>query len=223
MTIRRFHQAGRIVAAAVAIGFAFGVHSSVVPAQAAAQTGAAGDPKAAVSSINSYLNSFSTLTGEFIQFGPDGSRVEGTFALQRPGKIHFKYAEPAQVDIVSDGKSMAIRDKRRKTQDLWPLKRTPLRFLLSDNIDLTAESNVTDVAVDNDIITVTVKESTLFGEGTLAMIFDARTHELRQWTVTDSQGQDTSVAIYNVEKNKPVDEARFQIDYLPQRELGGKR
>lgn len=181
------------------------------------------DRDSAVTSINAYLNSFQTLTGEFIQFGPDGSRIEGTFALQRPGKIHFVYAPPAQVDIVSDGKSIAIRDKRRDTQDLWPLKRTPLRFLLSEDIDLVSTSNVMDISIASDIITIVVKESTLFGEGTLTMIFDGDTHELRQWTVTDAQGLDTSVAIYNVEKNKPVNPRRFTIQYLRERPLGSNK
>ena len=213
-TIRRFFGSLAMLAGTLAFLLVS------LPANAAAE---AGDKQAAVSSINSYLNSFRSLTGEFVQFGPDGSRIEGTFALLRPGRIHFKYAEPAQVDIVSDGKSVAVRDKRRDTQDLWPLKRTPLRFLLSEDIDLFASSNVTDVSVASDIITVVVKESTLFGEGTLAMIFDGNSHELRQWTITDSQGLDTSVAIYNVQKDTPVNPKRFDIKYLPERKQGSKR
>jgi len=118
---------------------------------------------------------------------------------------------------------VAIRDKRRDTQDLWPLKRTPLRFLLSEDIDLFASSNVTDVSIEGDIVTVIVQESTLFGEGTLTMIFDGKTHELRQWTITDAQGLDTSVAIYNVEKDKPVNPKRFKIKYLKDRNLGSNK
>lgn len=212
----------RIMAMLALIGGAFMFANISLQAQAAAKDGKV-DQKAAVSSINSYLNSFQSLTGEFIQFGPDGSRIEGTFALLRPGRIHFKYAKPAQLDIVSDGKSVAIRDGRRDTQDLWPLKRTPLRFLLSQDIDLFASSNVTDITVEGDIISVIVKESTLFGEGTLTMIFDGKTHELRQWTITDSQGLDTSVAIYNVEKDKPVNPKRFDIKYLREKPLGSNR
>ena len=75
----------------------------------------------------------------------------------------------------------------------------------------------------NDIVTVVVKESTLFGEGTLAMIFDAASHELRQWTITDAQGLDTSVAIYNVEKDTPVNESRFAIKYLREKKVGSNR
>lgn len=222
MTNRRFSLHGRILGLMALIAGALALANISLPAQAAAQDGKV-DRKTAVTSINSYLNSFNSLTGEFIQFGPDGSRIEGTFALLRPGRIHFKYAKPAEVDIVSDGKTVAIRDKRRDTQDLWPLKRTPLRFLLSKDIDLFASSNVTDVSIDGDIVTVIVKESTLFGEGTLTMIFDGKTHELRQWTITDAQGLDTSVAIYNVEKDKPVNPKRFDIKYLKEQSLGSNK
>lgn len=222
MTNRRFHPTGRIFGLLAVIAGAFMLANVSLQAQAAAKDGKI-DRKTAVTSINSYLNSFRSLTGEFIQFGPDGSRIEGTFALLRPGRIHFKYAKPAQVDIVSDGKTVAVRDKRRDTQDLWPLKRTPLRFLLSEDIDLFATSNVTDIAIASDIITVVVKESTLFGEGTLTMIFDGNSHELRQWTITDAQGLDTSVAIYNVEKDKPVNPKRFDIKYLKEKALGSNK
>ena len=220
MIIRRPQTLRRFFGSLALIAGIFVVTNVSAPAQAAAQAGST-DTELAVSSINTYLNSFRSLTGEFIQFGPDGSRIEGTFALLRPGRIHFKYAEPAQVEIISDGKSVAIRDKRRDTQDLWPLKRTPLRFLLSEDIDLFATSNVTNVSVASDIVTVVVKESTLFGEGTLSMIFDGKSHELRQWTITDAQGLDTSVAIYNVEKNTPVNPKRFDIQYLRETEPGG--
>ena len=222
MTDRRFLPFKKHVRSALGVAAMLAMLAPFQPAVTAAQA-ATPDQGQAVSSINGYLNSFQTLIGEFIQFGPDGSRIEGTFALKRPGKIHFKYAEPAQVDVVSDGKSVAVRDKRRKTQDLWPLKRTPLKFLLSEDIDLMASSNVTDVSVEGDITTVVIKESTLFGEGTLTMIFDGTTHELKQWTITDGKGQDTSVAIYNVEKDQPVDDGRFKIKYLKNRQLQNER
>ncbi|MGZ7224874.1 hypothetical protein ACXWOJ_09660 [Streptococcus pyogenes] len=37
---------------------------------------------------------------------------------------------------------------------------------------------------------------------------------MKQWTVTDSQGMDTSVAIYNVTANWPSNPKLFVIDYL---------
>jgi len=165
-----------------------------------------------LSKINTYFNTIRTMKGDFVQFAPDGSRTEGTFHLARPGRIAFTYNKPVRMEIIADGESVAVRDRRLQTQDVWPLKRTPLRFLLADKIDLTTDAKVTRVSVEPDLVTVVIEEETAFGDGRLTLVFDGTNHELRQWTVTDAQG-DTSVAIYNVATGVPVNDKMFHINY----------
>ena len=43
------------------------------------------------------------MIGDFVQIGPDGRKSEGKLYVQRPGKIRFEYAQPATMEIVSDG------------------------------------------------------------------------------------------------------------------------
>ncbi|MTI44051.1 outer membrane lipoprotein-sorting protein [Roseibium hamelinense] len=164
--------------------------------------------------VNTYFNSIKTMHGDFIQFGPTGEQTEGKFYLARPGKVRFYYNPPAQLDIIADGKSVSVKDRKLATQDIWPLNKTPLRFLLADNIDLQKDANVTNVLVEPDLITVTIEDKTTFNSGILTLIFDASDYKLKQWTVTDAQGYDTSVAIYNVVSNGPTNPDLFQIDYL---------
>jgi len=170
--------------------------------------------KDALDGINKYFNAIRTLTGSFVQFGPEGQRTEGDFYLSKPGKIHFVYAAPATLEVVSNGTDVVVKDRKNQTQDLYPLSQTPLKFLLADQIDLTAEANVTKVSVEPDLITVVVEQNTAIGSGKLALVFDRKTYELKQWTVTDSQGYDTSVAIYGVAANVIVDPEQFKIDEL---------
>lgn len=167
----------------------------------------------ALSEINQYFNGIKTMRGEFVQFGPDGSRTQGRFAIQRPGKVRFFYDAPSNLDIVADGRSVAVRDRRLATQDVWPLNRTPLRFLLDDTINLTTDGKVTDVDVQPDVVSVTLEESSAFGDGRLTLLFDAQTKELKQWNVVDAKGQETSVSIYNVSTGVSVDPGLFTIDY----------
>ncbi|MFD1696024.1 outer membrane lipoprotein carrier protein LolA [Roseibium aestuarii] len=164
-------------------------------------------------SVNKYFNSIKTLDGDFIQFGPDGSQAEGKFFMARPGKVRFHYAAPSPLDIIADGKSVSVRDRKLATQDIWPLSQTPLRFLLSDDLDLRRDTKVTGVTVEPDLITVTISDTTTFNSGILTLIFDANSYELKQWTVKDAQGYDTTVAIYNVKQNGPTDPSWFKIDY----------
>jgi len=36
---------------------------------------------------------------------------------------------------------------------------------------------------------------------------------IKQWTVTDPQGRDTTVAVYNLDPSKKVDPGLFKIDF----------
>lgn len=45
------------------------------------------------------------------------------------------------------------------------------------------------------------------------MMFDPKTYELRQWTITDAQGLDTTVMITNVRKDVKFAKDMFTIDY----------
>ena len=166
-----------------------------------------------LSEISAYFNSIATMQGEFVQFGPDGSRTSGRFAIQKPGKVRFFYDRPSSLDIIADGGSVAVRDRRRDTQDIWPLGRTPLRHLLSSRLDLAEDANITRVDVQADLVSITIEENSAFGDGSITMLFDAQSKELKQWNVIDSKGQETSVSIYNVRSNVEVDPDLFVIDY----------
>ena len=168
--------------------------------------------KEAVGAINKYFNGVRTMAGAFVQFGPDGQRTEGQFYLSKPGKIRFQYAKPATLEIIADATDVVVFDRKNQTKDLYPLSKTPLRFLLSDQLDLTSEATVTKVSVEPDLVSIVLEQSTMFGDGRLTMVFDRKSSELKQWTVTDAQGYDTSVAIYNTTANQPVDEKLFKID-----------
>lgn len=184
----------------------------VVPGTGVKPGGLTPQQRDALGQINRYFNSIRTMSGEFVQFGPDGDKAEGEFYMSRPGKIRFVYAKPSNLDIIADGTDVVVRNTKQATQDLYPLSKTPLRFLLADHIDLTSEANVTTVSLEPDLISVVLEQSTVFGDGRLTMIFDRKTSELRQWTVTDAQGYDTAVSIYNVTPNQAVDEKMFKID-----------
>ena len=55
-------------------------------------------------------------------------------------------------------------------------------------------------------VTVVIEERQILG-GThrVMLMFGAKDHQLRQWTVTDPQGYDTTVAVYNLDaKQRPT-------------------
>jgi outer membrane lipoprotein-sorting protein len=170
--------------------------------------------RALVAKVSSYLSSVQTLVGDFVQVGPDGRRTEGQFFIQKPGKVRFEYNPPSPVEVIADGKSVVVRDRNLATQQLWPLSQTPLRYLLSDRIDLMRDTNLVSVSADDTFVTVVIEEShTLVGTSRLMMMVGAKDYQLRQWTVTDPQGFDTTVAVYNLDTSKKPDPDMFTIVY----------
>ncbi|MFZ0069935.1 MAG: outer membrane lipoprotein carrier protein LolA [Xanthobacteraceae bacterium] len=169
--------------------------------------------RALVERINGYLTNMQTLVGDFVQVGPDGARTEGQFFIQKPGKVRFEYKPPSRVDVIADGQSVVVRDRKLSTQDLYPLSQTPLRYLLSDRIDLGRDTNLVSVAVDDVFVTLVIEEKQFVGTNRLVLMFGAKDLQLRQWTVTDPQGYDTTVAVYNLDTNKKPDPDLFKINY----------
>ena len=170
--------------------------------------------KAQAAKVSAYLSSLQTLVGNFVQVGPDGSKTRGDFYIQKPGKVRFEYDDPTPIAIVADGSSLAVRDKKLATQDIYPLSQTPLRFLLSDRIDLLKDTNVVNVTADDVFVSVTIEEKqALIGTSRLMLMVGAKDGQLKQWTVTDPQGYDTTVAVYNLDSSKKVDPGLFKIDF----------
>lgn len=170
--------------------------------------------RALVERVNTYLMSVQMLVGDFTQVGPDGSKTEGKLYLQKPGRIRFEYNPPSPIELVSDGQSLVVRDRKLATQDLYPLSQTPLRFLLSDRIDLLRDTNLIRVHADDLFVSVMIEEKQTFGGShRLMLMFNAKDMQLRQWTVTDPQGYDTTVAVYNLDTPKRLDPALFKINY----------
>ncbi|MBX3579155.1 MAG: outer membrane lipoprotein carrier protein LolA [Rhizobiaceae bacterium] len=179
-----------------------------VPLTAVAQAKASD----AAQRIADHFSTVKSMTGEFVQFGPRGEQTGGKFYIERPGKIRFNYDAPSGFKVISDGKSVVIDNAKMKTYDLYPLNKTPLKLLLDERIDLSG-NKVKGVTEDDDLTTIQLADKSVFGNARLTMMFDPRSYELRQWTITDAQGKDTTVMIFNVKQDVKLDQKLFKIDY----------
>jgi outer membrane lipoprotein-sorting protein len=172
------------------------------------------DPATAVAKANAFFNANLTMVAEFVQLSADGRRTGGTLYVQRPGKLRFEYARPATLEIVADGTSVAIRDRKLATQDVYFIGQTPLKFLLKERIDIARDTKVLDVRSDEKSVAILVEDKATFG-GTsrIRLVFDTATFNLKQWTVTDPQGYETLVSLSNVDLGQKPDQTLFKINY----------
>lgn len=169
-----------------------------------------------VEQLSSHINALETMQGRFIQVGPTGERTEGYFVLHRPGRLLFRYLPPSRLEIVSDGTGLVVRDAAVGTHDLYPISQTPLRFLLEERVDLVGDGNVMNVSTseEEELVTVMMQDETPLGRGRIAITMTQDPLQIQQWTVTDPQGFETTVALFEVEYGRPTDPNWFFIDHL---------
>jgi outer membrane lipoprotein-sorting protein len=171
--------------------------------------------------IADHFSSVKSMSGEFVQFGPNNQQTGGKFFLERPGKIRFNYDGKSNFRVISDGKSVVILNKRLNTSDLYPLSKTPLKLLLDTKIDLSG-GRVKSIKEESDLTTIQLADKSVFGNSKITMMFDPKSYDLRQWTITDAQGKDTTVMIYNTKEGVNFPPDTFAIDYTANRELNTK-
>ncbi|WP_370869012.1 outer membrane lipoprotein carrier protein LolA [Ectorhizobium quercum] len=179
-----------------------------MPGRARAQ----GASPEAAQKIADHFSSVKSMMGEFMQFSPRGDQTSGKFFIQRPGKLRFNYDDPSPIRVIADGANVVIGNLKLKTWDIYPLSKTPLSLLLADRIDLQHQM-IRDVQQSSDLTTIVMGDKSIFGDQTITLMFDPKTNDLRQWTITDNQGKDTSVMIFNVKTGVHFDEKVFSIPY----------
>jgi outer membrane lipoprotein-sorting protein len=185
---------------------------------AAKPAGQALDQGEIVQRANAFLNSVSSLIGDFSQTGGDGRQYRGKLYIQKPGKLRFEYNPPAVIEVVSDGTSVVVRDRRLATQDLYAIGQTPLKFLLKERLDLSRDTAVLRASADGDNATVLIEDKNTFGGvSRITLTFDAKSFSLKNWRIRDPQGNDTFVTLSNLDIGARPDPGKFRIEY--QRDL----
>ena len=207
MTRRSFLAAAALGIGVLALAQVTGPFVSTADAQAAT-----------AQRIADHFASVRTMMGEFVQFGPRGEQTGGKFYIERPGKVRFNYEAPSNFRVTSDGTTVVLENTKLRTADIYPLSRTPLKLLLDDRIDLSG-NKVRAVKEEDDLTTIQLADKSVFGDSTITMMFDPASFELRQWTITDAQGKDTTVMIFNVEQGVVFDPSVFAIDHRKVQEM----
>jgi outer membrane lipoprotein-sorting protein len=160
---------------------------------------------AAVQRINAYFNGITNLQGSFEQIDPSNKRSTGRFYVQRPGKIRFDYAPPSALRIVADGYSLAIEDSDLKTVEKYPIKSTPFRLLLADDVDLGRDARIVGVEREEGGLAISLEDRGGDAAGRIKLSFETTPDlELKEWMITDAQGLSTRVTVNNMVSGRKV-------------------
>ena len=164
-----------------------------------------------INAISAHNSAITTMVGRFLQIDTQGNRIEGTFYLQRPGKIRFRYAPPSHEEILSIGQGFYVIDRAEKTQYAYPQDKVPLRQFLEDKIDLVHAGLV---AIDQsaNYLELTLQDETPVGTVKVVLVFDKESQDLVQWVLTNPDGTDLTFSIYDVQKGVAIPAAYFYLN-----------
>lgn len=183
------------------------VAAAPAPAPPSAFSGLSDEAVAA--EVLSHLESLTTLSGNFVQTAPSGAVVTGKIYLRRPGQIRFDYDDPSPITIVATGGMVYVENADLETTDSYPLKKTPLRFLLSKKIDIGGAS-LKSVERGPDAVAVTYASTDEETEGEITLVVSAPDLAIEQWAVRDPQGGVTVVALNSVSSGAPLENRLFR-------------
>ena len=166
--------------------------------------------------VSTYLNTLRTVQGRFTQVNNDGKTVQGQFYLKKPGRIRFEDDKPNPNLVVADGTTLAVQNGSLKTTDRYPITNSPLRLLLSDDMDLSLDPRVSAIKHEEGAILVTARENSGPSAGSITLTFadSGGTLELRQWDVVDAQAAHTTIVLTEMRPVADIPASLFIIQDL---------
>ncbi len=169
------------------------------------------EEKALITAISQHNSAIKTMVGRFLQIDTQGQKIEGTFFLERPGKVLFRYNPPSYEQIVSIGRGFYVVDRKEKTQYAYPQDKVPLREFLESDINLL-RSNIVAIDQSADYLSLTLQDDTPAGVVMVDLVFDKETMDLRQWVLTEPSGSQLTFSLFDVEKDVEIPRTFFSID-----------
>ncbi|CAN5868288.1 outer membrane lipoprotein carrier protein LolA [soil metagenome] len=175
---------------------------AALPASAQQQVSAA--------DIEKYFNSIRTLKARFVQSNPNGSVVQGTLYVRRPGRMRFEYDAPSQLKIVADGTQVTMWDNATRDFGQWPIGWTAASFLVKEPLSLTGDLQVEKLDRVNGLLEATLSQAKKPQEGKVIVRLAENPLLLRGWTIVDARGNRVTVSLSEMQTGLQLADSLFK-------------
>jgi outer membrane lipoprotein-sorting protein len=152
----------------------------------------------------SQMKLINILSFDFMQI-IDEKKENGTCVIKYPKKIYCKYNNSNKKIIVSNGKSLVIKNRNNGNYYIYPLKKTPLEFLLDKNYLISKIEKLEPKILDNKFLTFKLFEN----NNEMNIFFNKKTLLLTGWQTEDIYQNLIITFISSVKINQNVDDKIF--------------
>ena len=135
----------------------------------------------------------------------NGKIENGNCTIEYPKKIFCKYARSNNKILVSNGKSLVI--KTLTSYYRYPLKKTPLNFILDKEFLINKINILEERIVDETLVNYTIKEN----DNEINIFFDKKTFDLIGWQNTDIYQNFNITFLSSIRKNRVISKNIFEI------------
>ena len=157
--------------------------------------------------INNFIK-INNISFEFQQRIDDKIEV-GKCYIKYPKLIYCLYDNKDKKEIVSNGRTLVIKNNRYNKTYIYPLKTTPLEYVLDKEFILNKIKNLEPKINNNTIEFLIATKKKL-----ISIFFDSKTYDLAGWKTIDIYQKEVIFQINNLEKNINIDEKRFKLPTL---------
>ena len=187
--------------------------ASLVAFVLTAGAGAQAQQQAGPQQVETYINSIRTLQARFVQTNPNGSNVQGTLYVSRPGKMRFQYDPPSQLKIVADGRQVTMWDPASKDFGQWPIGWTAASFLVMEPFRLSGDITVVaNQRTPDGLLALTLVQTRKPQEGKVVVRLSENPMQLRGWSIIDNRGNKVDVALTNLQTGIQLADSLFKYD-----------
>ena len=137
----------------------------------------------------------------------DENTEEGNCIIQYPKKIYCNYDNFKKKIIVSNGKSLVIKNQASKQYFIYPLDKTPMELILNKNYLIEQMQKLDGKIIDDKYFTFSIKNK----DNKINIFFDKNSYDLMGWQTEDIYQNLVITFIYNIEKNKNIDQKFFKL------------
>jgi len=145
-----------------------------------------------------------SLSFNFIQT-IDNKSENGKCVIKYPKKIWCKYDNSSKKIIVSDGKSLVIKTANKSSYYIYPLRKTPLEFLLDKRYLISKIKILEPREIDDKYLNFKFFEN----NNEINVFFDKKNLNLIGWQTTDIYKNLTITFISSIKINQKINNKIF--------------
>ncbi len=165
-----------------------------------------------VPEIERYVNSIRTVQARFVQSNPNGSVVQGTLYIRRPGRMRFEYDAPSKLKIVADGTQVTLWDPATRDFGQWPIGWTAASFLVREPFKLSGDLTVESQQRTGDGLQLTIVQTRKPQEGKIIVRLAENPLTLRGWSIIDNRGNKVDVSLTDLKTGGQLADSLFKYD-----------